>query len=520
MKHITICAIVLLSALLTSCNDVPTPEPEDTSAQSTAVEYIEQTGSVSAETEPETSTGAEAPDAEPEPLSLDNLRARIISDDIEFGVSPTAIAEKLVYYLGRLGYAEIGKPEMVRWYSYDRLADGLTLWYTIWSVTLDGEETELSAVTVASDKSQRLSELFFTDGETDGDHIRIEMLAGIANSDPRFEGRFDASEPQSDSIVEVINISKLGSALIDEKYPDEKPKFYNSFIDGDGMLNCVYYTLEDYGLEPVCTLVIDPDKQEAVRISDPVEAPPQYSNTDYTELDSPDSRFTALRDESSDLYIRDNETKETSLIAKANLVDDLQTYRNPMIWRFIGDRLFYNIYGYEYYAGLGVYDCETGENRVYRVHSPFAEKDGVIYTKTWYTMPFNIFALTFEDGEAIETPLFAEDELAEYPIEQFDFDPETGLTAMLDDRSGSTTMPLYIYSISGSSAEPVTSIELDSRLCKPQYIRFYGDRLMISCSPFAECDDYVYLIRLDQIMSQSGGNQSPSVLISSTQASP
>ena len=429
-------------------------------------------------------------------LTLDQLRARMISDDIVFSRENEEIAEQLAYYLGQLGYAEIGAPKLDYWLNNDRISDGLELRYSIWSVMLDGVETSVSAVTVISDKYQRLSDIFYTDSTTDSGHIRIDLLAEIANSDPRFEERFDASEPQSADGVEVINISKLGSALLEEKYPDAPLWLYNSFIDSDGLLKCVYYSLGDYGWKPLCTLMIDLDRGEAVGLSEPVDSPASYGFAP-SELDSPDGRFTALSGEDSDLCIRDNETGEVTVVYEACIVDDPQTFRNPIIWKFIDGKLYYNVYGWEFYAGLGVYDCETGENQIYHVHCPLTVIDGVIYTETWYNEPFTIYSLSFEGGEAVETPLlggFETDEMICCVV-----DPETRLIAMLSSSLSETNKPyvlFYLYSVDGEGLSPVMSARLDSRLCCPQNAQFCGDRLMIFCGSVTGCDNYVYLVNL------------------------
>ncbi len=403
--------LILLALLLVGCDS--TEPPHDTP---------ETTASLS--TEPTTESDLPIPSLA-EPLTL---RERIIADDRLFEGANFFTTPWLEYLDGAFG-----EPKLLYGFSHDKLASGLTLHSGVWDVPLtDGSSKTYLAVEVESEAGMRLSYLDVYLGEPKS--LTLAEVAAIVESDPRFVGTFDFSEPKSNEFVTVHNLTREGELVLGERYEHD------------------------------------------------------------LATTSADGRFTAERTESADLYVIDTRSGARTLVAKGNFdANALGDFRNPLIWRFVGNKLYYQIVRYESSGGVYVYDCESGENERLSYFNPIGMVNGDVYTAShWYTNgEQNVYYL----GASGEIPL-------EWVGHEPDFAEEFG-NIILDERTGELLMlvledgkvKFLRYRLDGAVATLTQSAELDDRLCSPQYLSIEGGTVVVRCERHAGCEEYMFVIK-------------------------
>jgi hypothetical protein len=90
-------------------------------------------------------------------------------------------------------------------------------------------------------------------------------------------------------------------------------------------------------------------------------------NSEYDNLRSESGRYQTFL-KNSDLYLHDNKLNKDILVYDSKSHNDVEYDHELTKARaafFIGDVLYYNINGYEWRVGYGVYNPETKENKVY-----------------------------------------------------------------------------------------------------------------------------------------------------------
>ena len=142
-------------------------------------------------------------------------------------------------------------------------------------------------------------------------------------------------------------------------------------------------------------------------------------------LTSESGRFTASESDSG-LFVTDSATGERLLVEPADLSDDAQRFSKPIPKCFVGETLYYNVWGWECYISFNSYDCETGEKRVWQLSSaPISVSGSGIYSTSpgFPTDSNDIYKVEYIGGMAVETNI-SEGKFPDLPYDAAIFDPE------------------------------------------------------------------------------------------------
>lgn len=320
--------------------------------------------------------------------------------------------------------------------------------YTVYKAALDGQINETPIASVQGD---------IRSCSLDGGTLTINIVDGST----KVAIISDAEPMLSRDLSDIM--AKLG-----EKYPDfGVRKSLKSMTLTDDLLK-VSWQLES------CDVAAEINILTGELISSETDASGSQDKPKSSELTSPDGRFTAYQNDDSDLYLTDNQTGNSILVEKADISNDAQLARKPVPACFADGTLYFNVFGYEGFRALGVYDCLTGEKTLCTIapdHYPVYVGADAIFTSNYDygEVPKEYFRVELGDGKAVETSV-SSGKLPNVIPEWYAFDPSTLRVGLfLDD-------VLWIYDLNDTVAPvEVSSLSAKEREMTDLYKRQAAD---------------------------------------------
>lgn len=378
-----------------------------------------------------------------------------------------------------------------------------------YSATVGGK-TQYIYITEAVESSRagqtrKLCDISVSTEEPDAfdNYTRCYEAVRIVNSDPRFTGIFDTSEPRSQGNVSFFNLTELSMDILKKNIRNGLiPTLDNCLTDGKSLF-CRYYVMntEDNTMHPDLLIRIDTKtrKVEQIDEKDFLKLPYEIKEV------SPDGKYSAEFDDKGSLYVKNKKTGEKTLVSEAFLIDKaVQNIRSPIVWGFTDDnKLIYYVIGYESFERTGVYDCVSGKNLFTDgMHSPTACIDGVLYTVATQYLDgeFRVYSIPLNAEKLVETPvrdpngLVTTDYDGSYKIYK---NPSSGkIELILLPRVYESETTFLRLGIGENGFELIQTERIDSRFNSPDQIQLLDDSVKISCQRHAGCGDCVVMVKL------------------------